>query len=64
MNLSLIVPVVDDAKVVSVFYQAVRQEPSLQAHSVEIVLINDGSTDRRANWIRFYLITRCRGIRR
>jgi glycosyltransferase involved in cell wall biosynthesis len=64
MNLSLIVPVVDDAKVVSVFYQAVRQEPSLQAHSVEIVLINDGSTDRTGELDKVYLITRCRGIRR
>ncbi|WP_297834908.1 glycosyltransferase family 2 protein, partial [Pseudomonas sp.] len=46
MKLSLIVPVFNEEQAVAVFYQAVRQAPSLQAHSVEIVFVNDGSTDR------------------
>lgn len=45
MNLSLIVPVFNEDQAVVGFYHAVRQEPSLQAHRVEIVFVNDGSTD-------------------
>lgn len=50
MKLSLIVPVFNEEQAVDVFYQAVRQEPSLQAHCVEIVFINDGSTDRTSEY--------------
>lgn len=50
MKLSLIVPVFNEEQAVGLFYQAVRQEPSLQAHSVEIVFINDGSTDRTGEY--------------
>ncbi len=46
MRLSLIVPLFNEELAIEAFYGAVRREPSLQAHEVEIVFINDGSTDR------------------
>ncbi|MCK3825477.1 glycosyltransferase family 2 protein [Pseudomonas sp. W2Aug9] len=48
MKISLVVPVFNEEQTVADFYRAVRQEPSLQAHTVEIVFINDGSTDGTA----------------
>lgn len=50
MKLSLIVPVFNEEQSLSLFYQTVRREPSLQAHQVEIVFINDGSTDRTGEY--------------
>lgn len=44
MKLSLVVPVFNEEQAVGLFYQAVRQEPSLQPYCVEIVFVNDGST--------------------
>lgn len=52
MKLSLIVPVFNEQQAVEAFYRAVRQEPSLQAHNVEIVFINDGSSDRTGEYAR------------
>lgn len=52
MKLSLIVPVFNEEQAVLGFYHAVRQEPSLQAHRVEIVFINDGSTDHTSEFVR------------
>ena len=52
MNISLIVPVFNEEHTVCEFYRAVRREPSLQAHRVEIVFVNDGSTDQTAGFIR------------
>jgi len=48
MKLSLVVPLFNEEQAVKVFYQAVRQEPALRDYTVEIVFINDGSTDRTA----------------
>ena len=50
MKLSLIVPMFNEEQAIGLFYQTVRQEPSLLAHSVEIVFINDGSTDRTGEY--------------
>lgn len=50
MKLSLIVPVFNEEQAVGLFYQAVRGEPSLFAHDIEIVFINDGSTDRTSEY--------------
>jgi glycosyltransferase involved in cell wall biosynthesis len=50
MKLSLVVPVFNEEQAVGLFYQAVRQEPSLQPYCVEIVFVNDGSTDRTADY--------------
>lgn len=52
MNLSLIVPVFNEEQAVLGFYHAVRREPSLQAHRVEIVFVNDGSTDHTSEFVR------------
>ncbi|CAM2879074.1 Glycosyltransferase involved in cell wall bisynthesis [Pseudomonas gessardii] len=46
MRLSLIVPLFNEEQAIETFYRAVHSEPSLQAYDVEIVFINDGSTDR------------------
>lgn len=46
MKVSLIVPVFNEEQSIELFYQAVRQEPSLSRFQIEIVFINDGSTDR------------------
>lgn len=45
MKVSLIVPVFNEEQAIGVFYQAVRHDPSLREHRIEIVFINDGSTD-------------------
>lgn len=46
MRLSLIVPLFNEELAIEPFYQAIRREPSLLEHEVEIVFINDDSTDR------------------
>lgn len=48
MNVSLIVPVFNEEKAISLFYESVRQHPALKDHVVEIVFINDGSADQTA----------------
>ncbi|WP_434695739.1 glycosyltransferase family 2 protein [Pseudomonas sp. Z1-14] len=48
MKISLIVPVYNEEQAISLFYQSVREHPQLQDHSVEIVFINDGSSDQTA----------------
>ncbi|QGY29754.1 glycosyltransferase family 2 protein [Pantoea cypripedii] len=45
MKISLIVPVLNEQEALPVFYSAVRNFKELQHHDVEIVFINDGSTD-------------------
>ena len=48
MRVSLIVPVFNEEQAISLFYQAVRRELRLDPAEVEIVFINDGSSDRTA----------------
>ncbi|MCP1505012.1 glycosyltransferase involved in cell wall biosynthesis [Pseudomonas marginalis] len=50
MRLSLVVPVYNEEQAVGVFYRRVRQEAALREHTVEIVFINDGSSDRTAEY--------------
>jgi glycosyltransferase involved in cell wall biosynthesis len=45
LKISLIVPVYNEEQAIALFYQAVRQEPLLAAYTVEIVFVNDGSSD-------------------
>jgi polyisoprenyl-phosphate glycosyltransferase len=52
VKLSLIVPVFNEEQAVLGFYHAVRREPLLQAHLVEIVFVNDGSTDHTGEFVR------------
>lgn len=46
MKVSLIVPVFNEEQAINLFYQAVRRELKLDPCEVEIVFINDGSTDQ------------------
>jgi glycosyltransferase involved in cell wall biosynthesis len=48
MRVSLIVPVFNEEQAINLFYQAVRRELKLDGAEVEIVFINDGSTDGTA----------------
>jgi glycosyltransferase involved in cell wall biosynthesis len=48
VKVSLIVPVFNEEQAISLFYQAVRRELKLDPCEVEIVFINDGSTDQTA----------------
>jgi glycosyltransferase involved in cell wall biosynthesis len=48
MKVSLIVPVFNEEQAINLFYQAVRRELNLGDIDVEIVFINDGSSDRTA----------------
>jgi glycosyltransferase involved in cell wall biosynthesis len=52
LKISLVAPVFNEELTIPLFYQAVRQEPSLQAYTLEIVFINDGSTDRTEPIVR------------
>ena len=52
MNLSLIVPVFNEEHAVGGFYRAVRGEPALQGQYVEIVFVNDGSSDHTGEFIK------------
>lgn len=45
MKISLVVPVFNEEEAIPVFYKTVRKSPSLTQQTVEIVFINDGSTD-------------------
>lgn len=45
MNISLVVPVYNEQETLECFYRTVRSEPSLRDKTVEIVIVNDGSTD-------------------
>lgn len=48
MKVSLIVSVFNEEQAINLFYQAVRRELRLDRTEVEIVFINDGSSDRTA----------------
>jgi polyisoprenyl-phosphate glycosyltransferase len=50
MRVSLVVPVYNEEQAVGVFYRSVRQEASLHEQAVEIVFINDGSSDCTAEY--------------
>jgi polyisoprenyl-phosphate glycosyltransferase len=46
MRVTLVVPVFNEEHAIGAFYRAIRQEPGLCEHLVDIVFINDGSSDR------------------
>ena len=52
MKVSLIVPVFNEEQAISLFYLAVRRELKLENGEVEIVFINDGSSDRTAEQVK------------
>lgn len=45
MTISLIIPVFNEEQAIDLFYQAVKNETALQGYPIEMVFINDGSTD-------------------
>lgn len=45
MNISLVVPVFNEEDAIPIFYKAVREYDGLSEHDVEIIFINDGSSD-------------------
>jgi glycosyltransferase involved in cell wall biosynthesis len=52
MRVSLVVPVFNEEHALDAFYRAVREEPGLRGHHVDIVFINDGSSDGTAQVAR------------
>lgn len=46
MKVSLVVPVFNEEDTIPIFYQKVRNYQELQTYDVEIVFINDGSSDK------------------
>lgn len=45
MKISLVVPVFNEEETLGIFYKTVREYDALKEYAVEIVFINDGSTD-------------------
>ncbi|EEX0383434.1 glycosyltransferase, partial [Escherichia coli] len=45
MKISLIVPVFNEEEAIPIFYSSVRELAQFKQYEVEIVFINDGSTD-------------------
>jgi glycosyltransferase involved in cell wall biosynthesis len=52
MKISLVAPVFNEELTIPLFYQAVRQQLTSSAFTLEIVFINDGSTDNTEEIIR------------
>ena len=52
MKISLVVPVFNEELAIPLFYESVRAEASLQSCVVELVFINDGSTDQTEQVVR------------
>ncbi|WP_380179112.1 glycosyltransferase family 2 protein [Kalamiella sp. sgz302252] len=49
MKISLIVPVFNEEDAISIFYKSVREFEAIHKYQVEIIFINDGSTDNTEN---------------
>ena len=45
MKISLVVPVFNEEEAIPIFYNSVRSYPEFQKYDIEILFINDGSTD-------------------
>jgi len=52
LKISLVVPVFNEELAIPLFYESVRAEASLQSCVVELVFINDGSTDQTEQVVR------------
>lgn len=52
MKISLVVPVFNEEEAILLFYQEVRGFPAFAKHDVEIVFVNDGSTDATESILR------------
>lgn len=45
MKISLVVPVFNEEAVIPLFYETVRSDEQLKEHQIELVFVNDGSSD-------------------
>jgi len=57
LKVSLIVPVFNEEQSIELFYRSARQEFGLRGYQVEIVFINDGSTDSTEAVVRLLALT-------
>ncbi|GAA0789832.1 glycosyltransferase family 2 protein [Marinobacterium sediminicola] len=51
MKISLVIPVLNEEKAIPYFYRAVRASKELENFDIELVFVDDGSTDETANII-------------
>lgn len=54
MKISLIVPVFNEEEAIPIFYKTVRENEELQKHTIELLFINDGSSDNTENLIEAF----------
>ncbi|MBV6752485.1 glycosyltransferase family 2 protein [Pseudomonas chlororaphis] len=52
MKISLVVPLFNEEQSIELFYRRVRQDPGLCDYQIEVVFINDGSTDDSEHVVR------------
>lgn len=45
MKISLVIPVFNEQEAIPIFYRAVQMLPGLEGHDLELVFVNDGSSD-------------------
>ncbi|WP_082656899.1 glycosyltransferase family 2 protein [Pseudomonas citronellolis] len=57
MKISLLVPVLNEEEAIPLFYKAVRESEALNNFKIEIVFINDGSTDHTKSVIQNLMLT-------
>lgn len=55
MKISLIVPVFNEEDAIPIFYRVVRNNKQLQKYQVEIIFVNDGSSDRTEVEIKAFI---------
>lgn len=46
MRISLVIPVLNEEKAIPIFYEKIRTYPLLQDKEIELVFVNDGSSDQ------------------
>lgn len=57
MKISLIVPVLNEQETIPLFYKKVRNYKGLSAYQIEIIFVNDGSTDNTESIINNLMLT-------
>lgn len=54
MKISLVVPVFNEEDVIAIFYESIRGADFLKDYQIEIVFVNDGSTDKSEHILNSY----------
>lgn len=57
MKISLVVPVFNEEETIPLFYREVRNSPHLSGYEVELVFVNDGSSDSSGELIEHLALT-------